>query len=321
MTRPRSLIAFVLVVLTACDENHRGAEVGQADASAGDGADASSGLRCDDLRFSRTEGEVTTALLQFVDHMRSAGATDVTFDTPPDGTSSALFLQAIHVELGGGPGADPTPAVLSWLAAVRDSPIDPAEYSGRLGADGHTLTLTRESIEGEPFLTGAPADPDWAVPALQVSLSPGEGGWGIQGATIWPFVVFATRNDAQLQRECTSMTPPSDAAIRAHRFSGTEMTGCAPDGVYEYLPRPEDSVSWLGGPLWLGTARTSGDPDEHSLWLPQRRSTLTIDPANYWTRMAHADCYCDGAAGFTIDAHALTGEVLDVRPGINCVVC
>ena len=99
-------------------------------------------------------------------------------------------------------------------------------------------------------------------------------------------------------------------------------SGCVPDGEYAYTPKLPDRITWLPeGTLWLETERTKADPSERSVWVPSRRLELTLDASSYWERIAHADCYCDGVAGFTVVVQALSGDVLRWEPGIRCVVC
>ena len=281
--------------------------------------------RCADLRFSLSEGEVTAAALRFVDNIRAHGANNAYLNSPPDGTQSQLYLMFINVDLAVDPGGDPGPAILAWFGGIAESPIRPAEYRALLDAGGTRLTLLRETIDGVPFPTGAPGDPDWAVPGLTASVTKLSDGWRIQTASLRPFAVFATREDAVLQRDCTPSGPPPEAPLRAHTFDGRELTYCSPDGEYHYTPNSLDRIVWLAeGTVWLGTRRTTSEPSERSVWVPSRRLELTIDPSNYWERIAHADCYCPGGrgdAGFTVVVHALTGDLLRWWPGINCVVC
>jgi hypothetical protein len=304
--------------------------VSTPDAAAADGATADAAAispdadpsRCADLRYSATEGDITAATLAFVDAMRAHGATGAYFDAGPDGTQRQLAVWHLNVDLATSE-ADPAGIVVDWFASVPGSPIRADEYRAVVNEDRTRVVLFRDTIDGVPFRTsGAAGTPGWELPGLAASVETLPDGWRIQLAILQPVVLFATVEDAALQRDCTPDAPPSEAPVRAYTFTGIEMEACAPVGEYEYTPDERDAIAWLPeGVLWPGTVRTTSEPSERSVWLPRRRLELTIDPSNYWERIPYCDCLCHDGAGFTVVVHALTGEILDWWPGVRCVVC
>lgn len=291
--------------------------------------DAAPSPSCADPRFSRTEGEVTDAALGFVEGLHAIGATDAYLSWPPEGTQSVLYVHAMNVDLEVAADADPAPVILAWLATAAGSPVRPEEYGPdpdlpfdptMPAGEGGTLNLLRVRIEDVPFPGSA-----GGVPGLSLVLEKNAAGYRVLAASLWPQVLFATRADAELQVACTPAEPPPEEPLRVYTFEGLELTQCGVDGAYQYTPDAADDIVWLDDVSWPGTRLLDDDPAARSVWVPTRGAWLVIDPANYWDRIAHADCYCPGSiggdAGFTITAHALTGELIRWFPAINCVVC
>lgn len=277
--------------------------------------DSSAGTcNASDLEFSVTAPDVLASLKQLVAEMKNAGATQAYFSHTPTSAATEVLIHA-QVDLPSSAAADPPAAALAWLAALKGSPIRVDEYAldpayPPYDASNQSAAFVRKKIENEAF----PAWPRWGV-AVVVD------GWAtgakIQLVRLFLPVVYATATDAKMQNRCSPATPPAEDSVRAHAYTGLEMVQCATVGAYQYTPDDQDVITWAGEVVW-----TIGE-DTVMSWVPLRKATLQIHPTNYWDGIQKADCYChdEDHTGFTLEVHAITGEVLKVTPGINCVVC
>jgi hypothetical protein len=267
-----------------------------------------------DLEFSVPAADVLASVVQLVAEMKNAGATQAYFSYTPTSAASEVLIHA-QVDLPSTATADPPAAALAWLAALKGSPIRVDEYAldpeyPPYDASNQSAAFVRKKIEDEAF----PAWPRWGVAVVVDSWATGA---KIQLVRLFLPVVYATAADAKMQNLCSPAAPPAEDSIRAQVFTGLEMVQCATVGAYQYTSNSQDAIAWAGDVRW-----TIGE-DAVMSWVPVRKATLQIHPSNYWEGIQKADCYChdEEHTGFTLEVHAITGEVLQVTPGINCVVC
>jgi hypothetical protein len=59
------------------------------------------------------------------------------------------------------------------------------------------------------------------------------------------------------------------------------------------------------------------------LILLRKRQTgiLTVHPDNWTPELINSDAFCGTSIGWVITFDAVTGEIVEARPGIDCIVC
>jgi hypothetical protein len=143
-------------------------------------------------------------------------------------------------------------------------------------------------------------------------------GWVLEHLKVsFPWAAFAERHDAETQGACAPVSTPPEELVRSTPFTGLELAGCAEVGTYSYVPSDDDVIAWRDLVAWRPGLRSP----ERASWVPVRIGELTVHPTNHRPRIGYADCYCHDRAGWTMEANAITGERLQVWPGILCVVC
>lgn len=304
------LFAGVLLLALGCG--------GAADGHNADAPEVVTAPTTCDLRHSRSSAELLVAADALLTHMNEKGAT--AFVDHPDVGSVSYWH--VHVDLPVAVDRDPRPAILAFLASVRETPVHPDEYApsperpATFPASGFVAGFVRTRI-------GATKLGDVPLEALTASVQANGPVWRISSLTITPAILFASEADAKVHARCAPPATPPDAAIRALTFRGLELEHCAEVGSYEYSPRADDPIQWRGAPWGDGVLWTVGERGGALEWVPQRGARLSIAKPNYWDRIGYADCYChdEKSTGFTLIVHALTGAVLRYTPAINCVVC
>lgn len=136
-------------------------------------------------------------------------------------------------------------------------------------------------------------------------------------------VLDAATGDAMAS--CTTLTE-SAATTRARstRLSATVYSQCARTGSVNYTPRSNDTFGFLGDAAWTWQEDTG-----RVLLTGQRTLRVIVNPANYNSELLSSDARCpvpegDGSqytVGFDIVFDVHTGEILSVKPGLDCTVC
>jgi hypothetical protein len=139
--------------------------------------------------------------------------------------------------------------------------------------------------------------------------------------TYLPVVGAATGDE---MASCSSLTQPAaaararDTSLRAAVFSRCQKLGTA-----TYTPKADDGFELLPE-AW------TWDEDAGQVLLSgQRILRVTIAPSNYTSELRMSDAVCptpdgDGSQftiGFDITFDVHTGAILNVKPGLDCVVC
>jgi hypothetical protein len=114
------------------------------------------------------------------------------------------------------------------------------------------------------------------------------------------------------------------AAIRARTLTASTFDLCVPTGSVPYTPHENDRVAFLPGDTW-----TWGEGTGQVLLTGTRTVRVTLAPANYTPQLLLSDARCpvldpdseDFTVGFDITVDIHTGEILFVKPGLDCVVC
>jgi len=136
-------------------------------------------------------------------------------------------------------------------------------------------------------------------------------------------VLDAATGDAMTS--CTTLTE-SAATTRARstRLTATVYSQCARTGSVNYTPRSNDTFGFLGDAAW-----TWQEDPGRVLLTGQRTLRVIVNPANYNSALLSSDARCpvpegDGSqytVGFDLVFDVHTGEILSVKPGLDCTVC
>ena len=136
-------------------------------------------------------------------------------------------------------------------------------------------------------------------------------------------VLDATTGDTMTA--CTTLTEFAAATrARSTQLSATVYSQCARTGSVNYTPRSNDTLGFLGDASW-----TWQDDSGRVLLTGQRTLRVIVHPSNYNAQLLSSDARCpvpggDGSqytVGFDLVFDVHTGEILSVKPGLDCTVC
>jgi hypothetical protein len=281
----------LLFALVAC--------AGGPDPASGDGPDAAV-PSCSSIAVVDADLEPwRAATVQWLWDQGHAGTT-----SEPGGET--IHLRGFRIPVG---AADPAPDAMAWLAGLPDFPVPAAELEvaehKQVLDDAATLVIARAAVGATPARLWRP------LASLQLSKR-ADGTWEVRALAMWASTALLAEAEARALADCSPSVPPPVAPILATTFEGLTMHACAIVGDYAYQPGPADAIAHAEDLDWI----VSGDT-----WRVRRAATLTIAEEHYWPDIGGADCYCHDVAGFELSLDASSGEVLDYRPGLNCVVC
>ena len=116
----------------------------------------------------------------------------------------------------------------------------------------------------------------------------------------------------------------AEATVRASTLTAATFEQCVPTGEVQYQPQRDDSYVLLDDTAWLW------DETEAGMFLTATRTLrLTLDPSNHTPELLSSEARCpvlDGPSGaftvgFDVRFDVETGEVINVKPGLDCIVC
>lgn len=113
----------------------------------------------------------------------------------------------------------------------------------------------------------------------------------------------------------------ASALLSVGPYTFSTFDKCTPTGGGSYTPQPNDVVA-LGPETWVWEDGAGG-----IVARKRRTATLTIDPAHWTPELMASDANCPDETGekrvlgFVITFDPVTGEILDVKPGVGCIVC
>jgi hypothetical protein len=116
----------------------------------------------------------------------------------------------------------------------------------------------------------------------------------------------------------------AETTVRATTLHASTFAQCAPTGELDYQPAANDSYVLRDDLAWLWEETRSG-----ATLSGMRTLRVTIDPSNYTPELLASDAKCpvlDGpgdefTVGFDVLLDIETGVLLNVKPGLDCVVC
>jgi len=123
---------------------------------------------------------------------------------------------------------------------------------------------------------------------------------------------------------CNTLTQ-STATTRALAtpLTASIYSQCNRTGTVRYTPRSNDTIGFVSDPTWTwqessGQVQLTG----------QRTLRVIVNPANYDSSLLSSDARCPATndpgqftIGFDIVFDIHTGDIVSVKPGIDCVVC
>jgi hypothetical protein len=134
-------------------------------------------------------------------------------------------------------------------------------------------------------------------------------------------VLGTTTGDAMAA--CNTLTEAAaTATARATPLRANVYSQCQKTGAVTYTPKPNDGFQLANTDVW--TWQTGSG---QVLLNGQRTLRVTVDPSNYTPELMSSDARCPAPGGdqsvigfdITFDVH--TGAILNVKPGLDCVVC
>ena len=123
---------------------------------------------------------------------------------------------------------------------------------------------------------------------------------------------------------CNTLTQSAATtqALAAHLTAGV-YSQCNRTGTVTYTPRSSDTIGFASDPTW-----TWSEGSGQVQLTGQRTLRVILDPANYNSALLSSDARCPAAGdpsqftiGFDLVFDIHTGELLSVKPGIDCTVC
>jgi len=122
---------------------------------------------------------------------------------------------------------------------------------------------------------------------------------------------------------CNSLTEAAATAkVRVTSLKATTFSQCRRTGTVAYTPKANDAFRFTSDGVWNWQESTG-----QVLMTGQRTLRVTVNPANYTPALMSSSARCPGPDGngstigfdVTFDVH--TGAILNVKPGLDCVVC
>jgi hypothetical protein len=235
------------------------------------------------------------------------------------GTLTSILQLAIPLP-GCTDGQDVGAQVLGALAAHRPLfQLDltewqaPAPFDCKFLGEQTTITLGRRLLAGRPVAKD--------VFVYSLDRIDGVAQLTTVNGTYLPPLDAAT---GRTMAACNSLTvAAATAAARNTPLHTTVFSRCAPMGTVSYTPRSND-VFRLSPDEW-----TWEEAPGQVLLTGQRTLRITVAPANYTPDLLSSDARCpvpgsegnDFTVGFDVTFDVHTGEILGVKPGLDCIVC
>lgn len=123
---------------------------------------------------------------------------------------------------------------------------------------------------------------------------------------------------------CNALTEPvATAKARKTALKATTFSQCRRTGSITYTPKANDMLRFNSDATW-----TWQEDIGQVLLTGERTLRVIVNPANYTSALLSSNARCpaaDGSNGFTVGFDltfdVYTGEILYVKPGLDCVVC
>jgi hypothetical protein len=129
----------------------------------------------------------------------------------------------------------------------------------------------------------------------------------------------ATKPIDATMHSCPELTPPTAEFIaRDAEYSYSIFDSCFPAGSGVYVPRANDTFALDTKNQWKWEDAPAGD---RTLLRKYQTGILTVHPDNWTPELINSDAFCGTSIGWVITFNAVTGEIVETKPGIDCIVC
>lgn len=136
-------------------------------------------------------------------------------------------------------------------------------------------------------------------------------------------IVGAAMGDTMTACDCLTEAA-AIATTRTTPLKANVFSQCRRTGTVTYTPKANDVFSLFSDEAWAWH-----DDTGQVLLTGQRTLRVTVNPANYTPELLSSDARCpvtgidgnDFVIGFDIVFDVHTGEIISVKPGLDCIVC
>lgn len=122
---------------------------------------------------------------------------------------------------------------------------------------------------------------------------------------------------------CNTLTAEAaQTTARSTPLQATVYSQCRRTGTMAYTPKANDRFELAPQEAWTWQEGTG-----ETLFTGERTLRITVDPANYTPELTSSAARCpaadgDGSTiGFDVTFDVQTGAIINVKPGLDCVVC
>jgi hypothetical protein len=318
--RTRSRIAFLvglLVPLAACGDNREAAEPADARPVPPPPDDAEVMPLCEQYPIPV---QAAPGAQESVQAALTALAPTATM-TWRDNTATFSSITGLDLPLPGCiAGEDVTTQVFAALAAhpavfqmdLTEWPTQ--EFFNCQFADGAFVSIGRHRLAGHSF----------AFDIFAYGLASIDGVMTMTNV-FGTYLPVAPAGISEAMDSCTQLTASAaETTARATALQAATFELCAPTGSISYTPRANDRFELLADESWAWEEGTG-----QVLLRGQRTLRVTLDPSNYTPELMSSSARCPVTdptsdaftIGFDISFDLHTGEILIVKPGLDCIVC
>jgi hypothetical protein len=129
----------------------------------------------------------------------------------------------------------------------------------------------------------------------------------------------ASKPISATMHSCPELTPSTAEFIaRDAEYSYSIFDSCFPAGSGVYAPKANDTFALDTKNQWKWDDAPTGD---RTLLRKYQTGILTVHPDNWTPELINSDAFCGSSIGWVITFNAVTGEIVEIKPGIDCIVC
>lgn len=214
-------------------------------------------------------------------------------------------------------GAQVSRALTSHPALFQIDPSEwrmPEPFDCKYLGDNEILSMGRQRLAGRPVATDVFAYTLKRIDGV-VHLA------GVNGT----YLPAAGAALGQSMAACNALTQDAaTTAARNARLQATVFSQCRRTGKLTYQPKPNDTFVFAPSESW-----TWSEDAGQALLYGERVLRVIVHPENYTPELMQSAARCpdpngDGDAsiiGFDITFDVHTGEIVYVKPGLDCTVC
>lgn len=254
-----------------------------------------------------------------------AGSTPTMVWSQPRGTSTGVF--GLYYPLAGCPGTssgadsliDPRVEDAAW-ALFESAPglfqlqrdewqvLNSTRCSAITDQQAQTIALQRRTLAGQP-------ERQDMVLIIVMRI----GGAVKLTSLMADYLPPATKPIDATMHSCPELTPATAEFIaRDAEYSYIVYDSCFPVGSGVYAPQANDTFALDTKNQWKWDDAPAGD---RTLLRKYQTGILAVNPDNWTPELINSDAFCGTSIGWVITFNAVTGEIVETKPGIDCIVC